>query len=316
VRFSLAAILLGLLLHTPAHGWGDKGHRTTAAIAFDAMSATRQQTVAAILRQHPRYQQDFAALMPDAVRLSDDISQGRWLLEQASVWPDLIQGLGDDVRREYNRSRWHYINLLIFLQEDDAAALAGQLDHNMATEFSPPLRQNLNSVQALRGNLHVWQDESASDARKAVALCWILHLVGDMHQPLHNVALFSEGYFPTGDRGGNDIDVLSGGQIKTLHWWWDGLPNEMEDLAPTARTQQTIQSDTVDDAAIDEWLRHHVRLAEMFVYPDDLKDQVLDRVTSRMSPQVELSHEYLVQARSIVRRQINLAGHRIAGLLN
>lgn len=309
-------MLLGLLLNSPALGWGDKGHRTTAAIAFDAMSVARQQSVVTILRKHPRYVKDFAALMPLEIQEGDETSQGRWLLEQAAVWPDLIQGLGDEVRREYYRSRWHYINLLIFLKEEDAAALAGELEHNMSTEFTPPLRQNLNSVQALRGNLLVWHDDAATQAEKAVALCWILHIVGDMHQPLHNVALFSKAYFATGDRGGNDISVLTGDETKTLHWWWDSLPNEMDDIAPTARTQRTIKSDTIDDAAIDEWLHHHARLAEMFVYPDDIKTQVLDRVTAKQTPQIKLSHEYLVQARSIARRQINLAGHRIAGLLN
>ncbi|MGI9203359.1 MAG: S1/P1 nuclease [Woeseiaceae bacterium] len=316
MRLPIAAILLGLLLTTPALGWGDKGHRTTAAIAFDAMSPAMQQNVAAVLREHPRYEQDFAALMPADIQGDDEVARGRWLLEQASVWPDLIQGRGDDVRQEYNRSRWHYINLMVFLTPEDAAALEGELDHNMATEFTKPLRQNLNSVQALRGNLLIWQDAAASHAQKAVALCWILHIVGDMHQPLHNVALFSKAYFPTGDRGGNDIEVIAANETKTLHWWWDSLPNEMDDLAPSARTLKTVQNDTIDDAAIEEWLHHHARLAEMFVYPDDVKTQLLDRVTASMTPQVELSHEYLVRARSIARRQINLAGHRIAGLLD
>ncbi len=316
MRLLIAAVLLGSLLTTPAMGWGDKGHRTTAAIAFDAMTPSRQQAIAAILLDHPRYQEDFEALMPARISGGGATAKQRWLLEQASIWPDLIQGLGDDVRQEYNRSRWHYINLLVFLTTEDEAALAGELHHNKATEFTPPLRQNLNSVQALRGNLLTWQDESASNADKAVALCWILHLVGDMHQPLHNVALFSKPYFPTGDRGGNDIDVLTGKQTKNLHWWWDGLPNEMDDLSPSARTLRTIESETVDDAAIDEWLHHHARLAEMFVYTDDVKSQLLDRVSAQQSPQVELSHEYLVRARSVARRQINLAGHRIAGLLN
>ena len=166
----------------------------------------------------------------------------------------------------------------------------------------PPLRQNLNSVQALRGNLLIWHDESASNANRAVALCWILHIVGDMHQPLHNVALFSKPYFPNGDRGGNDISVLEGDQTKNLHWWWDGLPNEMEDLSPSARTLRTIQSETVDDAAIDEWLHHHARLAEMFVYPDDVKSQLLERVTakqvttSRAQPRVPGSSSLNYQA--------------------
>ena len=73
----------------------------------------------------------------------------------------------------------------IYLEESDERELDGKLDHNMSTVFSPSLRKNLNVIQALKGNLLLWADEDASDAEKAVALCWILHLVGDMHQPLH-----------------------------------------------------------------------------------------------------------------------------------
>ena len=141
------------------------------------------------------------------------------------------------------------------------------------------------------------------------------HLVGDLHQPLHNVALFSKAYFPGGDRGGNDIEVVWDDGTRNLHAVWDGLPTTMANLEPTARTLLTIETDTVDDAAIDDWLSHHANLARMFVYPADLKSQLLRRLEDKQTPQVEVSREYLIRARSLARRQINLAGHRVAKLL-
>jgi len=124
--------------------------------------------------------------------------QALWEFERASIWPDIVGGLDDDNKAKFHHFSWHFINMPIYLEESDEQELAGKLDHNMSTEFSPPLRQNLNVIQALKGNLLLWTDNDASDAEKAVALCWILHLVGDMHQPLHNVALFSRAYFPKG----------------------------------------------------------------------------------------------------------------------
>jgi hypothetical protein len=288
----------------------------TAAIAFEQLEDEQRQRVVRILRAHPRFADDFAAHMPAEITAGDASAQGSWLLQQASIWPDLIQQLDEDIRRQYNNSRWHYINLLVWLTPGDERALAGGLDHNMDTSYRPPLRRSLNAVQALRGNLAIWRDGSATDADKAVALCWILHLTGDLHQPLHTVALFSKAYFPTGDRGGNSIDVTWGDETRNLHAVWDGLPTGMDDLSPTDRTLRSIAEDEVDDEAIDRWLHQHAGLARRFVYTDDVKAQILARLEAREPPVVTLSHEYLVAARSLVRRQVNLSGHRIAALLS
>jgi hypothetical protein len=315
VRLLMIATVMALAAASPALAWHDAGHRATASIAFDAMKPGQQNAVIEILKAHPRFDEDFRSHMPDSIVNESEAERNRWLLEQAAVWPDLIQLEDDDIRREFNRSRWHYINLIVYLTEADESAFGGNFDHNTETAFEPPLRQNLNIIQALRGNLLLWHDDSASNADKAVALCWILHLTGDLHQPLHTVALFSKPYFPTGDRGGNEIEVIWGDETRNLHAVWDGLPTDMESLEPSARTLLTIETDTVDDAAIDEWLSHHASLARKFVYPADVKKQLLAQLTSKKPPVIELSHEYLVRARSIARRQVNLAGHRIAKLL-
>lgn len=315
MRVLLHVTLLILSFPMVAFGWNDRGHRATASIAYESMSASERRAVVAVLESHPRFGQDFTALMPANIATGSEDARGRWMLEQAATWPDLVQMLDDEIKTEYNRSRWHYINMIIYLEPDDEMALSGSMDHNMATGFEPPLRQNLNSVQALRANLQIWHNDDASSADKAVALCWILHLTGDMHQPLHNVALFSKAYFPKGDRGGNSIEVRWGEETRNLHAVWDGLASDKDDLEPSARTQRSIQSDVVDDEAIDAWLRHHARLAEMFVYPADVKAQLSKQLNNKEPPIITVSHEYLVSARSVARRQINLAGHRIAALL-
>ena len=47
-------------------------------------------------------------------------------------------------------------------------------------------------------------------------MCWIFHLVGDLHQPLHSTALFSERGFPTGDRGGNSVKFTTLGNLHSF----------------------------------------------------------------------------------------------------
>ena len=60
--------------------------------------------------------------------------------------------------------------------------------------------------------------------QRAIALAWVFHLVGDVHQPLHTVQLFSQEY-PHGDRGGNEVCVRLAPERAPLdlHRLWDGL---------------------------------------------------------------------------------------------
>src|SRR6266436_8860325 len=67
--------------------------------------------------------------------------------------------------------------------------------------------------------------------QKAIALAWLFHLVGDIHQPLHTAQLFTVEY-PKGDRGGNEIcfRVTQAGQPMDLHRFWDGVITSSTDL--------------------------------------------------------------------------------------
>ncbi|MCA9007313.1 MAG: S1/P1 nuclease, partial [Planctomycetaceae bacterium] len=91
---------------------------------------------------------------------------------------------------------------------------------NTAKSIRPgdaPLQFNI--LQALEYNVARMKDPAVSLADKAIAVCWIMHLTGDSHQPLHSSALFSKGSFPEGDRGGNSIRIGK----SNLHAQWDGL---------------------------------------------------------------------------------------------
>src|SRR5262249_54451635 len=61
---------------------------------------------------------------------------------------------------------------------------------------------------------------SAED--RAIYLSWLIHLVGDLHQPLHCASLVNSTY-PKGDRGGNDFFVKPEDRPINLHSFWDGL---------------------------------------------------------------------------------------------
>jgi hypothetical protein len=91
-------------------------------------------------------------------------------------------------------------------------------------ESVKPLSPNPDNIlTAFAENKRVFRSE-APDDKRAVALAWLFHLVGDIHQPLHTIQLFSREY-PNGDRRGNEMCVrasLNGAPLE-LHRLWDGV---------------------------------------------------------------------------------------------
>ena len=314
--WKLTVFVTALVFSLPAAAWHDTGHRATAYIAYERMDAGMRHEVATVLAAHPRYAQDFGAAMPAGIAAGDASARGRWLLAQASVWPDMARDFPQADRERYDRGTWHYVNEIVWLRDEDREALDGSLPHNLTREPDGPPAPGMNSVQALRANLVVWHDPASSDGDRAVALCWILHITGDMHQPLHNTALFSRSLFSSGDRGGNLVIVERGRNDSNLHAVWDGLVNEHDDLEPDADTAHAIATDIVDDGAIDRWVDSHANLAKLVVYNGELVAQLVAAEQSGKAARVTLSDDYLERARRVGQRQVILAGHRIAQLLD
>jgi hypothetical protein len=132
---------------------------------------------------------------------------------QAARWPDELRSTD----RQHHRGPWHYINWP-FKPE-------GQPPTVQTREPDP-----VNILPALAENERVVKNESDSE-RKAVALAWLFHLVGDIHQPLHTTQLFTVDY-PQGDRGGNEIcvRVTQTGQPMDLHRFWDRVITSSSNL--------------------------------------------------------------------------------------
>ncbi|WP_339729499.1 S1/P1 nuclease [uncultured Gimesia sp.] len=223
-RFSLRIIplVVGLVLFSQcyAHAWNFAGHRIIASIAYDQLKPSTQLAMVELLKQHPRFEADFQSRMPDVIKTASPEIQNRWIFMRAATWPDIARRFDDANREKYHRSTWHYINQPIYLDDASEQFLSSRLPANVATsikEGNDPRQFNL--LQALEFCVMQMKDPAVSNADKAVYLCWIMHLTGDSHQPLHSSALFSKKTFPEGDRGGNSIRIGK----SNLHSQWDGL---------------------------------------------------------------------------------------------
>lgn len=314
-----ALLWLALLAGMPALAWDATGHRLSAYVVWESLSLERRAELITLLEAHPRYQQDFVEQMPLTVMVGSEEEKLRWTLGQAAVWPDLVRGLDEEERIRHDRPQWHYIDGAwlrgpglqgnLYVGVDPRPDIAG----GRATADSDE-RDIDNVLLALDYNLARFNDPAQTPAVRAVALCWLLHLTGDIHQPLHSGALLSNSLFPNGDRGGNGIPTRNG----NLHSEWDeALRNQA--FEDTLR-RMVVTADQADLRSLsldaDVWLQESRRLLLDFVYPDEIKAAVLraERLRTRMEG-IVIDADYQSRMQAISEDRVTLAAMRLIMLL-
>lgn len=178
----LTALLLILIPLAPVHAYWEYGHETVAQIAQANMSAKARANMQRLLRAAP-------LIGTPKCPLRD--------IKDASVWADCIKR--DQLRWGYTDS-WHYQNVNICKPFDLKSACAGG---------------NCVSAQIDR-NFALLKDRSLPANVRLEALAFLVHFVGDLHQPLHAG--------DHDDRGGNGLKANYGFIPRSnLHAVWDGL---------------------------------------------------------------------------------------------
>jgi hypothetical protein len=208
----------------------------------------------------------------------------------------------------------------IYLDRSDRRALA-PLNINTSDRYPTPLDESeWNILQALKHCQAVLRDKRTPPAERAVAYCWLFHLVGDSHQPLHSCALFSANRFPKGDRGGNSIPLVRG---DNLHALWDNLlgrqhylRNVDREVAELSRGHRDVWDSTAKERNPRKWIAESHKLAQDFAYDDAILDVVRRATPQQPLEKIELSDEYLKEAGHQARRRIVAAGVRLAAALD
>lgn len=181
MSFYVTSVFLSLLLLVdPAFSFGAYGHRVIADLAQDMLTPKARAQAAALLG-------------PPS---GGGTGGADFRLSSISVWADDIKSLRPDTRT------WHYVTLqLDEMRYDKAKTPAGR----------PP--DSPNVITALNRSLQVLKEASANRYAREEAIKWVVHLVGDLHQPLH----VGEDH----DRGGNLAKVKVGRRTENLHAVWD-----------------------------------------------------------------------------------------------
>ncbi len=294
--------------------WNSLGHEIVAEIAWRQLDPKIQQSAVETLRRHPRFDNDFASKMEDAG--SDKETQDRWIFQHAATWPDQIRK-----NKEYDRPSWHYIDLPIFLDQGERVDL-GKLPVNILADYPTKLPIDKYNILQAMAHCRAALKSKAGPEVKAVALCWLLHLVGDIHQPLHCTGLVSVDRFPKGDKGGNEIPLKRG---KNLHSLWDGLlgsDSKMSSVAKAAnelldKSKFGVQWESAtNETDPRKWAEESHQICESAVYDPVILEAVRNTVAGEKIEPIELPLSYYTNAGETARKRVLAAGLRLAALLN
>lgn len=310
------AVLTIFVCVSNALAWNSLGHKVVAEIAWRQLTPEQRQSIVDTLRRHPRFDTDFAAKMEDDVLKGDKALQDHWIFQHAATWPDVIRG-----DKDHDRPEWHYIDIPQFLDESDRTAFAGKLPVNISTDYpSNTLREHYNVVQAIELCRATLGGKAGPEA-KAMAYCWLFHLVGDIHQPLHCTALFSVSHFPKGDRGGNEIPLKRG---KNLHSLWDNLLGREYYMRNVEKAVAELSDrnrfgDVWNSAAKEtdprKWAVESHALCESFLYSDAILQAARAMPSGAKLSPIDLPEAYYTTAGERARERVIAAGMRLGLML-
>jgi|EndMetStandDraft_8_1072994.scaffolds.fasta_scaffold68796_2 hypothetical protein len=303
-----AALALLVIASAPAQAWNDFGHMEVAAVAWSKLKPAARARAIALLKLSPQYDTWIAgvpagkrdqiafvraATWPDAIKRDDAYqSDGPDNGDRPPPGPEASQNIGyaDHLRHKY----WHFINRPF---SPDGTALQNPDTPNVSTQ-----------IEALRAKL---SEPGASDNVKSYDLVWLLHLVGDVHQPLHAASRFIQSR-PQGDAGGNKVGIHcgSGCSAQELHTFWDSVLGGSEDPRAAINAARKLPKASAQLASITDdkaWAAESFKIAKAYAYKSPIG--VGDGPFT-------LSSAYQARALRIAKARVALAGARLARLLN
>jgi hypothetical protein len=287
------AIAIGvafLILCTPSIslGWGAGGHMIVASIAFS--------------RLNPRAKAQAKTLLAIAINPAAVSAKSKDFVN-AAHWPD-------DLRQfpEFDSFKpLHFIDQQFSL---DGTAL--------------PAVPTPDIVTALADNVNILKTSTDKNAQ-AQALRFIIHFVGDIHQPLHCATRVSSAN-PQGDRGGNLVSIkvpATGGKLKTtnLHSYWDGgigsfpktganfRPPPLSQIGPAAALAKAGNPDTDPGLKLNDPFNFQA-------WADESLTAAKDTAYAGMTNGAKPNATYRSKALKVARKRVAWGGYRLAALLN
>ena len=273
----LLCVVVWLTVPHSALAWNAEGHMVVAQIAYNHLAPAVKARCDALIA---------VTLSYASSRTSNFVTAACW---------------ADDYKSQLGSGIWHYIDLPFSL---DGTSTAGAVP------------DSTNVVWAINQCIAVLSNSRSSQTDQATYLRYLLHFVGDVHQPLHSSTAVSAAH-PTGDAGGNAFYL--NGTWSNLHYLWDDGGGYLTDSLsrPLSAASQTTLNNKVaaieadypglsDAAAIPDpmaWAQEGLQVATSAAYVG---------ITQNTTP----TTAYLNTARTTAEQRMALGGHRLSSVLN
>lgn len=296
--------------------WNESGHTTIGVIVYRELRPDVREKLDALLRAHPRYTEDLLAGY--AGDPANEAAKAEHVFAKAGVWPDVLRNRQHPMHATHHRGIWHYTDLPFH-------PFGGQ-DRFVARRPDPVQPgEPWDVVTAYEWNLRRLGDEALPASERAIALCWVLHLVGDLHQPCHTMSMYCERN-PTGDRGANEWMLMYRGERRNLHALWDGWIGNDRSLTFAQRRATEITtihsraslSAELSQKDVNAWVLAASELAIRYVYHFGMINYPT-RAEAEANPTMAVpavTEAYASAATAVSLRQAALASYRLADVLN
>ncbi|MDV7145801.1 S1/P1 nuclease [Tropicimonas sp. TH_r6] len=314
----------------PAMAWDHPSHMITAAIAFEEIERMRpdlMERIGLMLMRHP----DPAPFWVAASGAKTSKERARRMFIEGARWPDDSKGTNND------RLSWHSARFPIIA--DDASQ---ETKDFVASRDGDPVG---DALEVLELQVAVMANPEAGADERSLALSWFLHVLGDIHQPMHVTDYFSAEY-PTGNGAGALSYVWDPMQesATTMHILWDSnslRSTALEDIdRHAADFVEAYPRESFPQLASDgsqpdfrSWALEAHQIAIDFVYGEGLEfvkdpdsDMDAEKLVGKMVNYVlfgispleeapEVPAEYWESMQDHAHSQITLAGYRIADVI-
>lgn len=211
--------------------------------------------------------------------------------QHIASWPDTLRA-----QKIETFTHWHYIDVPF---SNDGTPVKNTIDAD-------------NVVWAVHKVQAAVKNNQANAYERVRFLAFLAHLVGDLHQPLHTVSLYSAAH-PNGDKGGNLYFVQYQHAEQNLHKIWDeGFGEFAVDATPTNISALSVKISSeygmgsfgqkAFDLDPDHWAHEGMKNAKQYVYTAPEKQL--------------LTTTYVETGKRVVEQEVALAGYRLAIILN
>lgn len=291
-------LITALAAANPAQAWSEKSHMTTGAIAYDDLAASDPEVLGkmeAILAAHPHYDK----LVARASGLTG-ADRTRVMFEWLARWPD------DIADTDFATPEWHYELRVVY-----------------GRTWLWPFR-NGSASEGFDANFATLANPEAPAKARAIAIGWLMHIVGDIQQPLHAGHQMTTVFSATDEAGTLAfVRKNKGDQPTNLHQYWDEILDRPGPVDATSKAWAMALQKTWPRGAVTvrtyagsaqvqfgQWLDESMHLARLVGY----RGTMLKATAVADDAPVVTPRETRV-VKELSKRRVATAGYRIADVL-